>query len=298
MHPRTRFAPSPTGLLHVGNAYSALICQQWAKAHQAELLLRIEDIDFTRCRPEFIANMYEDLSWLGLKWPQPVRIQSEHFDDYRQAIHDLRELSLIYPCFCTRKSIQQEMEKMGLAPHADDPATRYPGICRELSLTEQLLRMEQDPFAWRLDIKKAMAGLEQPLHWHNEKGQSHRVEIDHDVVIGRKDISFSYHLSVVVDDAIQGITHIIRGEDLKASTGIHRLLQKLLDLPEPTYLHHGLLQTPNGERLAKRHSSTTLRSLRAMGVKPEKLAQLLIENGDMVWPFGPDEHDLIIRQLA
>ncbi len=298
MQPRTRFAPSPTGLLHVGNAYSALACQGWAEANQGELLLRIEDIDFTRCRPEFIANIYEDLNWLGLNWQKPVRLQSEHFDDYRRAIHHLRKRGVIYPCFCTRKSIQQEVESMGLAPHAEDTAVLYPGICRARNLVEQELRMEQGPFAWRLDIEKAMSIARQPLQWHDDKGNTHRAKIDHDVVIGRKDISFSYHLSVVVDDAIQGITHIVRGEDLEASTGVQRLLQNLLDLPEPTYCHHGLLHTPNGERLAKRHSSTTLRSLRAMGVKPEKLRQLLIENTDMIWPFGPEDHDPIIRKLA
>jgi len=295
---KTRFAPSPTGLLHVGNAFSALSCQRWAAVNHAGLLLRIEDIDFTRCRPEFIEGIYEDLHWLGLSWPEPVRLQSQHFDDYRQAIHRLRELGVIYPCFCTRKSIQQEMAQMGLAPHIEDETTLYPGICRGLHASEQASRMEQDPFAWRLNVGKAMAYIGQPLQWHDEAGNSHRAEIDHDVVIGRKDISFSYHLSVVVDDALQGITHIIRGHDLESCTGIHRLLQNLLELPEPTYHHHRLLQTAGGERLAKRHRSTTLRSLRAMGVNPQKLAQLLIENRDMVWPFAPDDHAGIIRQLA
>lgn len=298
MQARTRFAPSPTGLLHVGNACSALLCRNWAEENQAELLLRIEDIDFTRCRAEFVDNIYEDLSWLGLKWKKPVRRQSEHFNDYRKAIHRLRELGVIYPCFCTRKSIQLEMESMGLAPHAEDTALLYPGICRNIKAEEQERRMEQDPFAWRLDVTKAISIIELPLLMLDDDGNSRKVEIDHDVVIGRKDISFSYHLSVVVDDAIQGITHIIRGKDLEPSTGIHCLLQKLLDLPAPIYHHHALLHTPNGERLAKRHRSTTLRSLRVMGIKPEKLAQLLIDNSDMVWPFGPDDHDAIIRQLA
>jgi len=298
VQPKTRFAPSPSGLLHVGNAYSALFCQNWAKANQAELLLRIEDIDFTRCRAEFITDMYEDLAWLGLDWPKPVRLQSEHLEDYRKAIHQLRGLGVIYPCFCTRKSIQREMEGIAAAPHAEDTALLYPGICRHIKAEVQQQRMEQDPFAWRLDIEKAMSMIPSPLHWHDQTGQSHLAEIDHDIVIGRKDISFSYHLSVVVDDAIQGITHIIRGEDLKSSTGIHKLLQKLLELPEPTYIHHGLLQTQRGERLAKRHRSTTLRSLREMGINPEKLARQLIDNTNMIWPFAPEDHDVIKQRLA
>ena len=298
MRPKTRFAPSPTGLLHVGNAYSAISCLNWAKSNQAELLLRIEDIDFTRCRAKFIDAIYEDLTWLGLSWPEPARLQSEHLEEYRKAIHKLRELGVIYPCFCTRKSIQQEMSSMGRAPHAEETNALYPGICRNITAAEQERRMELTPFAWRLDVEKAMGAMQQPLLWHDDAGGSHRAEIDHDIVIGRKDISFSYHLSVVVDDAIQGITHIIRGADLEPSTGIHRLLQNLLELPEPLYRHHGLLHTPNGERLAKRHRSTTLRSLRAMAVQPKKLGQLLFDAADMIWPFGPDDHDAIIRQLT
>ncbi|GAV20033.1 glutamyl-Q tRNA(Asp) synthetase [Mariprofundus micogutta] len=296
--PKTRFAPSPTGLLHVGNAYSALICQAWSKSKRAGLLLRIEDIDFTRCRSEFTEAIFQDLDWLGLKWPEPVRIQSEHFDDYRRAIEHLRELGVIYPCFCTRKSIEAEIQRIGLAPHAEEATAIYPGICRNLDVDEQSQRMLSNPFAWRLDIEKAMTLMARPLQWHDESGAAHPANIDHDVVIGRKDISFSYHLSVVVDDALQNISHIIRGQDLEASTGIHRLLQNLLDLPEPTYIHHGLLETLNGERLAKRNCSTTLRSLKELGVKPEKLKQFLLDVENPVWPFAPDDHDQIIRQLA
>ncbi|ATX80504.1 glutamyl-Q tRNA(Asp) synthetase [Mariprofundus aestuarium] len=282
---RTRFAPSPTGLLHVGNAYSALLCEQWAKQHDAELLLRIEDIDHTRCKPQFIDSMIEDLQWLGLKWPEPVRVQSRHLDDYRAAIHRLRGLGVIYPCFCTRKSIQREMEHIALAPHAEDGSSLYPGICRDLSSGEQARRMERYPFAWRLDIQKALLKTNSPLHWRDDDGGMHSADIDHDVVIGRKDISFSYHLSVVVDDAIQGISHIIRGQDLEPSTGIHRLLQVLLGLPEPTYIHHKLLKTTEGERLAKRNSATTLSSLRQIGLCPEKLGAFLLNLPEPIWPF-------------
>jgi len=299
---RTRFAPSPTGLLHVGNAYSALLCEQWAKQNSAELLLRIEDIDHTRCKPQFIDAIIEDLDWLGLKWPQQVRVQSKHLDDYRAAIHHLRELEVIYPCFCTRKSIQREMEHMALAPHAEQGSSLYPGICRDLSSGEQARRMEKYPFAWRLDIQKALTKLSMPLHWREEDGSVHPANIDHDEVIGRKDISFSYHLSVVVDDAIQGITHVIRGQDLQASTGIHRLLQTLLGLPEPIYIHHQLLKTTGGERLAKRNSATALSSLREMGVKPEQLRNYLLNLPEPIWPFAQagnsNESGEILRLLG
>lgn len=286
MQLRTRFAPSPTGLLHVGNAFSALCCQQWARQNDAELLLRIEDIDHTRCRPKFINSIFEDLSWLGLSWPEPVRQQSRQLDDYRAAIHRLRELGVVYPCFCTRKSIQQEMERMALAPHAEDFAGLYPGICRDLSSGEQAERMERYPFAWRLDIAKALARLNRPLSWQEADGTIHTASLDHDEVIGRKDIAFSYHLAVVVDDAIQEISHIIRGEDLKACTAIHRLLQELLELPEPTYIHHRLLKTTAGERLAKRNSATTVASLRTMGIDPVRLADFLLTESEPIWPFA------------
>ncbi|ATX81200.1 glutamyl-Q tRNA(Asp) synthetase [Mariprofundus ferrinatatus] len=302
MQLRTRFAPSPTGLLHVGNAYSALLCRQWAQENGAELLLRIEDIDHTRCRPQFIESILEDLAWLGIEWPQPVRIQSRHLEDYRSAIHRLRELGVIYPCFCTRKSIRQEMERMALAPHAGDVAGLYPGICRDLSEGERAKRMEKYPFAWRLDIGKALAKVELPLIWREADGTAQAALIDHDEVIGRKDISFSYHLSVVVDDAIQGITDIIRGEDLKAATGIHRLLQRLLELPEPTYHHHRLLKTTSGERLAKRNSATTLASLRGMGIAPEQLRGFLLNQQQPVWPFAEQDNnnnrEKIVRLLG
>lgn len=281
----TRFAPSPTGLLHVGNAYSALCCQQWAFENSATLLLRIEDIDHTRCRPQFIDHIYRDLNWLGLSWQKPVRLQSQQLQNYRDAIELLRQDMLIYPCFCTRKSIQNEMESMAIAPHAEEHANLYPGICRKLPISEQQRRMADEPFAWRLDTHKAMATLDTPLQWTDGRGVSHNVEVDHDVVIGRKDISFSYHLSVVVDDSIQGVSHIIRGEDLLPVIGIHRLLQHLLGLPEPIYIHHPLIKTTTGQRLAKRSGATTLSSLRNMGVNSRKLANYLLNLPDYTWPI-------------
>ena len=298
MQLRTRFAPSPTGLLHVGNAFSALYCADWADKHAAELLLRIEDIDHTRCRPDLAEAMLEDLSWLGLRWSGPVRRQGQQLHEYRQAIEKLRAADLIYPCFCTRRTIQQELQRMGSAPHADDPGHIYPGICRQQGRDEQQQRMQHQPFAWRLHTEKALSSLTEPLCWHDDSGSACPVRIDHDIVIGRKDIDFSYHLAVVVDDAAQGMTHVIRGEDLRESTGIHCLLQRLLDYPQPVYIHHPLLRDKNGERLAKRNQATTLRSLREMGVSPKKLRAYLQGCRDLTWPFEQQDLNNIRLLLA
>ena len=274
MHLRTRFAPSPTGLLHVGNAYSALQCQRWAELHHAELLLRIEDIDTSRCRPEFADALIEDLSWLGLTWHGPVRRQSEHAADYAEALTRLRDMDLVYPCFCTRADIRLEIARMANAPHAGEDA-HYPGTCRRLSREERQRRMLQDAYAWRLDAEKALAVAGDMLAWEDGHGRTHAVHVGSDVVIGRKDIGFSYHLAVVVDDAIQGITHVIRGSDLAESTGIHRLLQVLLGLDSPVYIHHELLCDAEGERLAKRRQGTTLQSLRRAGMTAAALRACL-----------------------
>jgi len=295
---RTRFAPSPSGLLHIGNAYSALVCQTWAEGHGAELLLRIEDIDHTRCKPEFIDAIFEDLDWLGLRWQAQVRYQSNHLDDYEQAIQRLREMDVIYPCFCTRKQITQEIARMASAPHAEDVLPEYPGTCRALRADEQQRRMRLEPFAWRLNAAKAFACVGENLTWREDSGQIHTANINHDMIIGRKDIAFSYHLSVVIDDAIQEITHIIRGRDLAPSTGIHRLLQKLLGLPEPVYIHHPLLNDSNGERMAKRKHATTLESLRRMGVDAHKLRDFLLGMAMPIWPFASDEKDAILPMLG
>ena len=295
---RTRFAPSPTGLLHVGNAFSALFCADWAEANDAEFLLRIEDIDHTRCQPDFAEAILEDLGWLGLNWSEPVRRQQEHRPEYRQAIERLRAADLVYPCFCTRRSIRQELHRMGSAPHAGDPAEVYPGICRTLDSDEHERRMRQEPYAWRLNVKKAQQSITEPLAWHDETATAYPVDIEHDVVIGRKDIDFSYHLAVVVDDAAQGITHVIRGEDLRESTGIHCLLQRLLGYPHPIYIHHPLLCGPDGERLAKRNQSTTLRSLRDLGVSPEKLRAYLRSCRNLVWSFEQDDLEEIRHKLG
>jgi len=282
--PSTRFAPSPTGYLHVGNAYSALRCQQWAHAHRARLLLRIEDIDQTRCRAHFATALIEDLRWLGLSWQGQVLKQSEHLQDYQRALTRLREHGLVYPCFCTRKEIQQEIARMATAPHqAQQPV--YPGTCRKLTPAQAERRMRVAPFAWRLNAERVRACVPPTLSWVDGHGRRHPARLEHDLVIGRKDIRISYHLAVVIDDARQGISDVIRGEDLRPHTGIHRILQYLLDLPSPRYHHHPLLRDANGKRLAKREQATELRALRAAGVRPERLRAYLLDECGGTWPF-------------
>lgn len=291
----TRLAPSPTGRLHVGHAYSFWFCEDWARRHGAKIRLRIEDIDHTRCREEFTEGILEDLSWLGIRWDGAVERQSEHLDEYRAAIDRLRELGVIYPCFCTRRDVQREIERMGLAPHAAGPV--YPGTCRGLSRHEASRRMRKELFAWRLNCARALE-LTGPITWIDAEGRHHPVRPGHDEIIGRKDIGFSYHLAVVVDDARQGVTHVIRGRDLQASTPLHRLLQALLGLPSPVYHHHPLLRDASGRRLAKRDGSTTLASLRQAGVRPERLrAWLFAEAQPPAWPEG-DARKALIRELG
>jgi len=296
---RTRFAPSPTGLLHVGNAYSALQCQQWAERHHAQLLLRIEDIDHTRCREELIPQLIEDLHWLGLDWQGEVRRQSSRSSAYRAALEQLDAMGVLYPCFCTRREIQQEIERMGNAPHAEDYSDPYPGICRTIDRHQRTERQLHERFAWRLDVAAAMQLLEEPVSWLDGSGRSHEVTPSAlgDMVIGRKDIAFSYHLAVVVDDADQGVTHVIRGEDLIGSTPIHRMLQALLDLPSPVYIHHPLLLDGNGERLAKRNNATSLKSLREAGIDAAALRRYLL-SGPMYWPFAEKDITAIEKQLG
>lgn len=268
---RTRFAPSPTGLLHLGHAHSALFAWCQAAAGGGECLLRIEDIDVGRCRPEFEFALKEDLAWLGLSWPEPVRRQSEHMADYRAALERLSGEGLLYPCFCTRRDIAEEIARSGVAPHLtpmgpDGPL--YPGICRALSDEERAARIAADtPYALRLDVTKAMARVG-TLQWHDGGRGTFAAtpEIHGDAVLARKDVATSYHLSVVVDDALQGVTLVTRGEDLLPATHLHRLLQALLELPVPDYHHHGLLTDEAGRRLAKRDDARSLRSLREAGL--------------------------------
>ena len=264
---RTRFAPSPTGYLHLGHAHAAL----YAQRHGDSFLLRIEDIDPTRCRPDFTAAIFEDLAWLGLSWPLPVRCQSQHMADYAQALDLLRQQHLIYPCFCTRSDIARS----GHAPHGPDGPC-YPGTCRTLTAQQRQDRLASgQAFCLRLDVTRAMARTG-PLLWTDRATgpQTARPEIFGDVVLARKDTPTSYHLSVVVDDALQDIGLVTRGQDLYEATHIHRLLQALLHLPTPQYDHHGLLTDAAGRRLAKRDQSQTLRALRAQGLSPQQVQTL------------------------
>jgi glutamyl-Q tRNA(Asp) synthetase len=258
----TRFAPSPNGYLHLGHAYSALVGFYATRRHGGRFLLRIEDIDLGRARPEFEAAVYEDLAWLGIEWEEPVRRQSEHFSTYEAAIAELTDDGLTYPCFCTRK----EMLAAG-ATHGPDGLV-YPGTCKELSASDVAARVKAgEPYALRLEVERAMARLDAPLFWQEEEeGQVLASPATFgDVVLARKDVRTSYHVSGVVDDALQGITTVTRGRDLYEHTAIHRLLQVLLDLPMPHYHHHALVTDDAGQRLAKSKGSTSLRDLRAAG---------------------------------
>ncbi len=264
----TRFAPSPNGLLHLGHAHAALFAARAAEG--GRFLLRIEDIDEGRARPEFEAAIVGDLAWLGLDWVTPVRRQSEHIGDYRAALDRLEAAGLIYPCFCTRREIREEIARSPTAPHGPE-GPLYPGTCLGLSRQARARRLaEGRSFALRLDMARARARAGGPLAWH-DRGRGRREarpERLGDVVLARKDSPTSYHLAVVVDDHLQGVDLVTRGEDLLDATDVHRLLQALLDLDLPEYHHHGLIVDEDGRRLAKRHASRTLRHLREAGESP------------------------------
>ena len=274
----TRFAPSPTGFLHLGHAYAALTAFGAARANNGRFLLRIEDIDAARCRPEYEAGIMEDLRWLGVEWEEPVRRQSEHFGDYAAALEALEAQGVIYPCFCTRKDIAEEIARAGIAPQGSDLSTApYPGTCRALSEAERAGRIAAGmPYALRLDVMKAARGFSRELTFeergrgpNGETGaQIVRPELMGDVVIARKELRASYHIAVVVDDALQGVTLVTRGEDLFPATAVQRLLQALLDLPAPAYAHHRLIVGKDGRKFSKRDRAATLLSLRQAGATP------------------------------
>ncbi len=269
----TRFAPSPTGHLHQGHAFAALAAWNFAKERDGRFLLRIEDIDFNRCAPDNTPQIFQDLAWLGLEWEEPVRIQSDHLDDYRKAAETLRDGGFLYPCFCTRKEIEREIESAARAPHGSEGPI-YPGICRALSTDESDSRIAAgESHALRLDLERALAATGPDLTWSDSAAgiQTAHPEILGDAVIVRKDIGTSYHLAVVHDDGLQGITDIVRGVDLFESTHLHVVLQKLLGIPTPNYHHHPLLTDEAGHRLAKRNQSITLKSLRESGMAATKL---------------------------
>ena len=274
MQPVTRFAPSPTGRLHLGHAYSALLAHDFARDRDGSFLLRIEDIDPGRARPEHVDAIFEDLLWLGLEWDGELVYQSERLPLYAEALETLKRQDLVYPCFCTRAEIAAEIEASVEAPHGP-LGPNYPGTCRRLDRDERKRLLAERPHAWRLDVEKAAAKTG-TLSW-----QDHDVIVEAkpaifgDVVLARKDAPASYHLAVTVDDADQGVTHVVRGRDLFDCTHVHRLLQALLGLPTPHYHHHRLLTDDKGERLAKRHRAPTLTDLRNSGTDPDALVDAL-----------------------
>jgi glutamyl-Q tRNA(Asp) synthetase len=262
----TRFAPSPSGHLHLGHAYAALVAHAAARATGGRFLVRIEDIDSDRCRPEFEAAIFEDLAWLGLAWDMPVLRQSARARAYADALARLGTLGLLYPCFCTRAEIRAEIASSPSAPHGPE-GPLYPGTCRVLTTEERAARIAAGtPHALRLDARRAVerAGT---LTWTDaDAGQVIAAAEDlGDVVLARAGIATSYHLAVVVDDAFQGVTLVTRGADLFHATHVHRLLQALLDLPTPRYRHHRLITGVDGKRLATRDGATALRVLRSHG---------------------------------
>lgn len=278
----TRFAPSPTGYLHLGHAFSALIAWRRAREAGGRFLLRLEDIDPGRCRPNFAAAILDDLAWLGLDWDGEVRVQSRHLAEYRDALDGLAARGLVYPCFCTRADILRELQQSAAAPHAPNGAPVYPGTCRGLSADERGARVAAGaPFALRLDMAKARATAPGTLSFLEEaEGEIPcRPEQFGDVVLARKDAPASYHLCVSHDDAAQGVTLVTRGEDLKPATHLHRMLQALMGWPTPVYAHHPLLTDAAGRRLAKRDRAATLRELRAGGRSPAELRGVVLRHG-------------------
>lgn len=287
LRPAFRFAPSPNGELHLGHAFSALFTAAAARAAGGRFLLRIEDIDLTRCRREFETRICEDLAWLGLEWEQPVRRQSDHFDDYRRALDRLDAMGLLYPCFASRKQIAEAASRASAPAFDPDGAPLYPGLFRNAPRPEvERRKAAGEPYAIRLDVGKALAAASGKLggaaltfrEIDDDGRESLRVATPEswgDVVLARKEAPASYHLAVVVDDALQGVTHVTRGLDLFAATDMHRLLQVLLDLPEPLYRHHRLITDQNGRKLAKSHRDTSLRCLRANGKTANDILTLL-----------------------
>ncbi len=287
--PVFRFAPSPNGLLHLGHALSAILNHDMAKAQNGRFLLRIEDIDPTRSTPEFEAAILEDLSWLGLDWEKPVRRQSDHLDLYREALGKLIKMGVVYPAFLTRgaiKTMVETFEQRGKAwPRDPDGAPLYPPEERGLSADQQQRMLASGKqHAWRLDVAKAMAVRGEPLTWQEAgsgpKGETGIITADPaawgDVILSRADAPSSYHLSVTLDDALQGVTHVVRGQDLFHSTSVHRLLQRLLGLPEPLYHHHRLILGPDGRKLSKSNRDTGIAAFRAAGRTPQDVRAIVL----------------------
>lgn len=285
--PVFRFAPSPNGLLHLGHAYSALLNSQLADRYAGRLLVRIEDIDTTRARTRFEAQILDDLAWLGLRWENPVRRQSEHFGFYAKTIDWLKREELIYPSFLSRREIRERLaQKPTDWPRDPDGAPLYPGDERSMPQEERDRRLaDGSQVSWRLDMGSALSRLknEGPLTWReaSETFEETPASVDADpkawgdVVLVSKDYPASYHLAVVLDDALQGVTHVVRGQDLYHATSVHRLLQRLLGLPEPVYFHHSLVLDGEGNKLSKSRDGTSLKSLRESGVKVTEIIRRL-----------------------
>ena len=269
----TRFAPSPTGLLHVGHAFAALTAWHAARAAGGRFLLRVEDIDATRCRPAFVEAILEDLAWLGIAWDGEVRVQSAHLAEYRAVLDALAARDLLYPCFCTRAEIVREVAAAADAPQGPE-GPRYPGTCRRLDPATRAARLAAGtPHALRLDMARAVAAVRAPLA-ACEAGEGRWIcdpLAFGDVVLGRKDAPASYHLCATHDDAAQGVTLVTRGADLRPATSVHRLLQALMGWPAPRYAHHPLVMDEFAQRLAKRNNSPSLRSLRQNGIRPGQI---------------------------
>ena len=274
----TRFAPSPTGLLHLGHAFAALCAWHRARRPEGRFLLRLEDIDAARCRPEFARAILDDLRWLGLDWDAPVRVQSQHLAEYRASLDRMREAGLLYPCFCSRADILREIAQSGAAPHVSpDGAPLYPGTCRGLDPLLRAARIDAgEPHAWRLDMRAALARvgglrLEDADRPAAERWQDCRPQRFGDVVLARRDLPGSYHLCATHDDWVQQVTLVVRGEDLRPAADLHRLLQVVLGWTAPAYSHHHLLRDEAGRRLAKRDHAPTLRGLRESGASASSI---------------------------
>lgn len=288
MRPVFRFAPSPNGELHLGHALSALLNARMAEAAGGRMLLRIEDIDTTRCTPEFEHGIYRDLDWLGVRWEEPVRRQSDHFGEYEVLLDRLVREDLVYPAFMSRGEIRDHIadNETPASPWPRDPdgAPLYPGTDRRLSRHERRKRLDSGaPFAWRLDMAAALARIARPLDWQEASDESlahgETVEADPgrwgDVVIARRDIPTSYHLAVVADDALQGVSHVVRGRDLYPATSVQRLLQDLLGFAAPTYFHHRLIVGTDGRKLSKSLKDSGLRALREAGRAPDDIRKMV-----------------------
>lgn len=281
----TRFAPSPTGYLHLGHAFSAMTVFDAARDAGGTCLLRVEDIDVTRCKPEYETAIYEDLGWLGCEWPEPVRRQSEHFSEYHSALEKLHAKGLVYRCFKTRKEIAEDIARAPHHPGEGPEGVIYPGPSEPMSPDEEAERLNKgEAFAWRLSISACRDHLGETFDRlsfvetgegpDGETGEVRaRPETLGDVILGRKDVGTSYHLACTHDDALQGVTHVIRGVDLYFATHLHRLLQELMSWPVPVYRHHKLMLDETGKRFAKRDQSLTLRALREAGETPDSLRQ-------------------------